>query len=176
MKESILIETVDALFVLTWLFLTFGTSIYVNEDRTTEIIRGRKSKNEVFQARPTEPVRPKLPEETYYILNTIDGLDIYYDSIEYEYIGSYFITAYCPHECGYVEYSDGTDNFPRGWTTASGTICHYSDSNFEHTTCAIDRRYFGFEEYIAVDFDGELKTYVTEDTGAFSGRWIDCFV
>ena len=176
MKELQVIETVDALFVFAWLFLTYGVSIYINEDRAMQIIRGHKAKTEVFQERPIEPVRPKLPEETYCILNAIEGLDIYYDSIEYEYIGSYFITAYCPHECGYVEYSDGTDNFPRGWTTASGTICHYSDSNFEPTTCAIDRRYFGFEEYIAVDFDGELKTYVTEDTGAFSGRWIDCFV
>lgn len=176
MKESQVIETVDALFVFAWLFLTYGVSIYVNEDRTMQIIRGHKAKTEVFQERPIEPVRPKLPEETYSIFYAIEDLDIYYDSIEYEYIGSYFITAYAPHECGYVEYSDGTDNFPRGWVTATDTICHYSDSNYEPTTCAIDPRYFGFGEYVAVDLDGELKVYVTEDTGAFSGRWIDCFV
>ena len=176
MKESTLIESVNALFVFASIFLTYGLSLYVTEEHSDRVIRDRDTKQEHFRPREPEPVRPKLPEETYEIKTAIDRLDIYYDYIEYEYIGTYFITAYSPQECGYVEYSDGTDNFPCGWVTASDTICHYSDSNWEPTTCAIDRRYFGFNEYLAVDLDGELKTYVTEDTGAFSGKWIDCFV
>lgn len=178
MKESTLIESVNALFVFAFLFLINGVSIYVNEEHKDRA-KDRDTKQERFQERKTpEPVidYKRNLEGARDLMWTIDRLDIYYDSIEYEYIGSYFITAYCPHECGYVEYSDGTDNFPRGWITASDTICHYSESNWEPTTCAIDRRYFGFNEYLAIDFDGTMKVYVTEDTGAFSGRWIDCFV
>lgn len=96
-----------------------------------------------------------------------------YNYIEYEYLGMYFVTAYCPEECGY-----NGSNFPKGWTTASDTICHYSDDWKTPTTCAIDRNYFGFGEYLMIGHPDskDKKIYVTEDTGAFRGRWIDCFV
>lgn len=96
-----------------------------------------------------------------------------YNYIEYEYLGMYFVTAYCPEECGF-----NGSNFPKGWTTASDTICHYSDDWKTPTTCAIDRNYFSFGEYLMIGHpDSEdKKIYVTEDTGAFRGRWIDCFV
>lgn len=179
MKESTLIETVDALFVVAWVFLTYGLTIFVTEEHSERITKGQ-GKRETFQVRETEPEPvidyKKNLQKSYELKSRIDGLDIYYDSIEYEYIGVCFVTAYCPAECGYVEYADGTDNFPNGWVTATDTICHYSESNWEPTTCAIDRNYFGFDEVIAIDFGDSMKTYVTEDTGAFRGMWVDCFV
>ena len=179
MKESTLIETVDALFVFATLFLVNGLSIYVSKEHSNRMTKPQH-KQERFQVREKEPepfidYKRNLKGASDF-KDKIDSLDVFIDSIEYEYIGTYFVTAYCPAECGYVEYSDGTDNFPKGWVTASDTICHYSESNWEPTTCAIDRNYFGFEEVIAIDFDGTMKTYVTEDTGAFRGKWIDCFV
>ena len=81
--------------------------------------------------------------------------------IETEYIGEYFVTAYCPEECG------------GSWSTSSGATCHYSDDPLEPTTCAIDRNYHGYGEYLMIDG----KIYVTEDTGpGVKGRWVDCFV
>lgn len=99
-----------------------------------------------------------------------------YQYIEFEYLGMYFVTAYAPEECGY-----NGENFPKGWTTASDTICHYSDDWKTPTTCAIDRNYHGFGEYLLIGDPYSMnptdkKIYVTEDTGAFRGRWIDCFV
>lgn len=79
-------------------------------------------------------------------------------------LGYYYITAYCPYECG------------GSWSTASGVTCHRAD--YEHrlsepTTCAIDRRLHSFgDEFYLPDFD---RTFVAEDTGAFSGRWLDLF-
>ena len=180
MKESTQIEIINALFVFAWLFLTNGLTLYVTEEHSDRIVRIPERKHEVFQVREKEPEPfidyKKNLEGSYKLKDKIDRLDIKYDYIDTEYVGVCFVTAYCPAECGYVEYEDGTDNFPRGWVTATDTICHYSESNWEPTTCAIDRNYFGFGEYLAIDFDGDLKTYVTEDTGAFRGMWVDCFV
>ena len=103
------------------------------------------------------------------------GFDITYKYKVYEYLGEFFITSYCPEECGY-----NGSNYPTGWRTASGTICHYSDKWDEPTTCAIDRNYFGFGEEILVGdpYDpNNRKIYVTEDTGpGVRGAWVDCFV
>ena len=94
-----------------------------------------------------------------------------------EYIGTYFITAYCPHECGYREYDDGTDNFPAGWRTASGEICHradWEDRLWEPTTCAVDRSIHGFGDMFYIEeFD---RVFVAEDTGpGVNGRHLDLF-
>lgn len=84
---------------------------------------------------------------------------------------TYYITAYCPWECGF-----NGNNFPAGWRTASGTICHeasWENRYLEPTTCAIDMSYnrFGDMFYIA-EFD---RVYIAEDNGAFRGKWIDLF-
>ena len=175
MKESTLIETVNALLVFATLFLINGLSIFINEEHSDLIIRTPKTKFEQFREReqPPEPYMDYKQnlEGAQKLLTKINKLDIQYDYIHTEYIGVCFITSYCPQECGYVEYSDGTDNFPNGWMTATDTICHYSDSNWQPTTCAIDPHYFGFGEVLMVDG----KTYVTEDTGAFRGMWVDVF-
>ena len=52
-----------------------------------------------------------------------------------ESLGSYFITSYCPYECG------------GSWQTASGATCHradYEDRLKDPTTCAIDRKIHSF--------------------------------
>lgn len=95
-----------------------------------------------------------------------------YKEMELTYLGRYYITAYCPSECGYNGY-----NFPSGWTTASDTICHRADWDHrytEPTTCAIDRSYHSFgDEFYLPDFD---RTFVAEDTGsAVRGHHLDLF-
>jgi len=95
-----------------------------------------------------------------------------YRRMELTSLGSYYITAYCPSECGY-----NGSNFPVGWMTASDTICHRADYNHrlsEPTTCAISRSIhsFGTEFYIP-EFD---RTFVAEDTGsAVKGKHLDLF-
>ena len=89
-----------------------------------------------------------------------------------ESLGSYFITAYCPSECGY-----NGNNYPTGWRTASGAICHRSDFDYRYsdpTTCAIDRKMHSFGDlfYIA-EFD---RVFVAEDTGsAVKNKHLDLF-
>jgi 3D (Asp-Asp-Asp) domain-containing protein len=100
-----------------------------------------------------------------------------YIIIHKESLGYYYITAYCPHECGYIEYSDGTDNFPAGWRTASGEICHRADYDHrltEPTTCAISRSHHSFGDMFYIEeFD---RVFVAEDTGpGVQGRHIDLF-
>ena len=119
----------------------------------------------------------RLPQfdEWYAMRSLMAQLPCEFNYIEYEYIGYYFVTAYAPEECGY-----NGSNFPKGWTTASDTICHYSDDWKTPTTCAIDRNYHGFGEYLLIgdpysSNPADKKIYVTEDTGAFRGKWIDVF-
>ena len=171
MNESTLIKSINVLLLFASACLFHGLLYYVTEEHRQEVKGSQGKKTEIQIPEPdTKEPNPNL-EGYYDILSAIESIDVYYTVIETEYVGVCYITAYCPQELGYVEYSDGTDNFPKGWATASGAICHYSESNFEPTTCAIDRRYFGFNEYLMVDG----KVYVTEDTGAFSGMWIDVF-
>lgn len=89
-----------------------------------------------------------------------------------EYIGTYFITAYCPSECGY-----NGENYPTGWTTASGEICHradWEDRLWSPTTCAIDRGIHSFGDMFYIEeFD---RVFVAEDTGpGVNGRHLDLF-
>lgn len=106
-----------------------------------------------------------------------DGEVTTYTIMHKDYIGTYFITAYCPHECGYREYDDGTDNFPAGWTTASGEICHradWEDRLWSPTTCAIDRSIHSFGDMFYIEeFD---RVFIAEDTGpGVNGRHLDLF-
>ena len=109
--------------------------------------------------------------------DSITELDIEYEytEIEYEYIGEYFITAYCPWECGY-----NGENFPKGWYTASGTICHradYENRLTEPTTVAVDPRIHHIGEdgdlFYIPEFD---RVFIAEDTGsAVKGYHLDLF-
>lgn len=79
--------------------------------------------------------------------------------------GRYFITAYCPAECG------------GSWATASGATCHRADDGDRlesPTTCAIDRKKHSFGTYFYIEeFD---RIFVAEDTGsAVKNNHLDLF-
>lgn len=169
MNESNLIKTVDFLLLLASACLFYGLLYYFTEEHV-QATKGITGKAEVVQI-PEPKDEPKNISNLFELRTEIDSLGIHYETLETEYVGVCFITAYCPQELGFIEYSDGTDNFPKGWLTASGEICHYSEDPFEPTTCAIDRNYFGFYELLMIDG----KVYRTEDTGAFRGLWVDVF-
>ena len=101
----------------------------------------------------------------------LDNISIPHTEIKLTSIGYHFITAYCPAECGY-----NGSNYPTGWRTASGTICHraaYENRYTEPTTCAIDRKIYSFStEFFIPAFD---RVFISEDTGAFGGYWLDLF-
>ena len=101
--------------------------------------------------------------------------EFYYETMEFEYIGTYFITAYSPEECGY-----NGSNYPAGWVTASDTICHQSSDWTVPNTCAIDRSYHRYGEYLLVgdpDDPDNRQVMITEDCGpGVKGHWIDVFV
>lgn len=117
----------------------------------------------------------RLPQfdEWYQMRSLLAQLPCEYQYFEYEYIGYYFVTAYCPEECGY-----NGSNYPKGWTTSTGTICHYSDTWSEATTCAIDPKVRKYGDYILVGNPDskDKKLYHAEDCGpGVQGKWIDCF-
>ena len=165
MNEDRLIKTVNFLLTIGTLSLLNGlTYIVITEhghyDKPTP-----KRRVEIF-SEPEEKITPIYNEALngyYELKNEYMKLEIEYQTIEYTYIGRYFVTAYSHEETGSL-------------MTASGELCHYHDEWYEPTTAAIDRRYHRFGEYLAIDFGDYRKVYVTEDTGAFSGLWIDCYV
>ena len=111
----------------------------------------------------------------YYEMESIKwSMPMSYEYIETEYIGRYFITAYSPEECGYRG-----NNYPTGWKTSTDTICHYSDTWYEPTTCAIDPSVRKYGDYIMVGSpdSSNKKIYHCEDCGpGVKGNWVDCFV
>ena len=105
--------------------------------------------------------------------STLYNVPCEYQYLEYEYLGMYFCTAYCPEECGY-----NGNNFPNGWTTSTGTICHYSDTWSEPTTCAIDPKVRKYGDLLLVGNpdSSDKKLYIAQDCGpGVQGKWIDCF-
>lgn len=90
---------------------------------------------------------------------------ITYEEMQLTYLGTYYITAYCPDECG------------GSWSTASGETCHradWEDRYSEPTTCAISRSIHSFGEVFYIEeFD---RTFVAEDTGPrVQGKHLDLF-
>lgn len=175
MNEKNLIKTVNSLLCFATAFLFIGLLAFVYDKHLTY------SKDMPCKA---ENVVSYIPEEAkrviyynaalegyYELLNEIVGLETYYCTVEGDFLGYFFITAYCPYECGYREYEDGTDNFPCGWTTATDTICYRADEEHrltEPTTCAADPRYFR----VAAE-DGDLfylpdfsRVFQAQDTGS----------
>lgn len=122
------------------------------------------------------PTPTMTPQQIFYeeLKEAAETVGFTYIDIEYEYIGTYYITAYCPSECGY-----NGSNFPTGWMTASDTICHradYEDRLYEPTTCAVDPKLHsisGNEYFYIAEFD---RVFVAEDTGsAVKGKHLDLF-
>ena len=117
--------------------------------------------------------RPKKILQTHNLfLEYMSDSEVTITIMQLESLGWYFITAYCPSECGY-----NGSNYPTGWTTASGEICHRAD--WEHrysepTTCAISRSVHSFGEYFYIEeFD---RVFISEDTGpGVQGKHLDLF-
>ena len=167
MNEQNVIKAVNLLLIFGTICLFYGLLYYVTDEHRIFCKNEIASKTEIEQEPEEEKITPIYNESLngyYELKNAYLGLEIRYQTIEYYYLGRYFVTAYSHEETGSV-------------MTASGAICHYSDSNFEPTTAAIDRRYHRFGDYIAVDFGDYRKVYVCEDTGsAVLGLHIDCYV
>ena len=176
MTEKQLIKTINSLLIFASFCTLYGVMDFVRKPHTAEI-RAHEGKN-VIEAPEVIPegkqAHAVLTAEAE-LRNEWQNVKVTYKTLELDYIGRYFITSYCPEECGY-----NGNNYPAGWRTSSGTICHYSETWSEPTTCAIDRSYgHGYGELIQVGDadDVNKKIYVTEDTGpGVQGAWIDCFV
>lgn len=122
---------------------------------------------DVFERRPK-----KILQTHNLFLEYMSDSEVTITIMQLESLGWYFITAYCPSECGW-----NGDNYPVGWTTASGEICHRAD--WEHrysepTTCAISRSVHSFGEYFYIEeFD---RVFISEDTGSgVQGKHLDLF-
>ena len=125
--------------------------------------------NKILTPTPT-PTPTLTPQQIFYgtLSDVIENEEITVTMIEYEYIGRYFVTAYCPAECG------------GSWQTASGITCHrsdYKDRLYKPTTCAVDPRLhkIGSEGdlFYIKEFD---RVFKAEDTGgAVKGKWLDLF-
>lgn len=117
--------------------------------------------------------RPKKILQTHNLfIEYMSDSEVTITIMQLESLGWYYITAYCPSECGWNGF-----NYPTGWTTASGEICHRAD--WEHrysepTTCAISRSVHSFGEYFYIEeFD---RVFISEDTGpGVQGKHLDLF-
>lgn len=161
------------------------TLLQRNEDKEREIahnIEVSKYKTEIAMLKMTpSPTPTPVPQVTtnkqvlyhnrVFVPYYLGGVELSYVDREYEYIGDYFITAYCPEECGYRVYSDGSDNFPNGWITSTGTIAHREEEWWNPSTCGINTALLNYGDHFLIDG----KIYVAEDTGYVTGRLIDLF-
>ena len=165
------IETINALFVAAFIFMFSGfltiPDMIAEHREDAEVDKDghgkwESSTGETIECRDmTEFDKKTLP--ALEIIQKAEDLPIIYTTIEYDYIGIFYITAYSDMETYCRE-------------TASGEEVHYSDSNFEPTTCAIDRSIFPFYTLIAVGDGDDRKVYITEDTGsAVIGRHVDVY-
>lgn len=132
-------------------------------------------KDKVFNPKNELPVLPveqeiKIPKcERLRPFNNfllrMRGISFTVTIINKESLGWYFITSYCPAECG------------GSWQTASGETCHradWEDRLYEPTTCAIDRNLHSFGDLFYIEeFD---RVFIAEDTGsAVIGQHLDLF-
>ena len=165
MAKARMIKTVNSLLLFASILIINGSTqlvlVHIEQAEEPEIIEVTESpreKEEAPETRPEKYINPAIGEALQ-LRNSYNGIEVTYTVILTEYLGHYFITAY-------------SDEETNSRATASGIEVHYSEDNFEPTTCAIDRNYHRFGELFMID--GHV--YIAEDTGAFRGLWIDCFV
>ena len=180
-----LFEVCTLLIATALLFTLFGTISYITKD----LCNTEKVELEIVipTLTPTPmptPTPVSEPEE----LVVPESLEVYQEF--YRQLGqvtltdkrivlknSYkvFFTAYCAEECGYRVYADGSNNYPAGHITSTGTICHRSTEfmRYEPSTCGVDPKYFSYGTMFYVP--SEDRVYIAEDTGYISGAWIDTY-
>ena len=162
MTEEKLIKTVNRLLYTATTAIIAGTSLIIVRPRPEEPPQEVITEEEVREIKAEKKRREANPAiiEEMELRNGWQGIAISYITVETEYIGRYFVTAYSDEET----YSRAT---------ASGVEVHYSENDYEPTTCAIDRNFHRFGDLLMVDG----KVYIAEDTGSgVKGLWIDCFV
>lgn len=163
-----LIKTVNFLFLIASHSLAIGLTMFIPSEPKEETVEIKETEEFIEPETETEIKSPKRqPNKALLgeleLRNIWQSVDISYITIETEYLGIYFLTAY-------------SDEETNSRATASGIEVHYSDSNYEPTTCAVDPRLH------RIGHEGDLfmisnKVYVAEDTGsAVLGNHIDCFV
>lgn len=177
MNEDRMIKTVNVLLLSASILLYYGLTYYVTDRVFPEETEPSYSKQQFtpkdFGTAPTEAwwtedTRIEMSEaEEKWIAPVVT-----YKEMELTSLGTYYITAYCPSECGYNGH-----NYPTGWMTASDTICHRASHEYrltEPTTCAISRSVHSFgDEFYIPEFD---RTFVAEDTGpGVKGKHLDLF-
>ncbi|MCR4556367.1 MAG: hypothetical protein K5779_00900 [Saccharofermentans sp.] len=165
MNEQRMIKTVNSLLLFASILIINGTTqiafIHIEKTEEPEIIEvpeSAKEEVEVPEVKVKKYINPMIAEALK-LRNGYNGLEITYTVILTDYLGHYFITAYSDEETNSRE-------------TASGVEVHYSEDPFEPSTCAIDLNYGRFNDLYMID----NRVYIAEDTGAFRGLWIDCFV
>ena len=168
MNEERVVKTVNSLLLFASVFLVYGLTYMITEQMEPDSHKGIYSKVEVPKE---EPVAKTERQSRFPVLMNsradFEKVIIPGTEMETEYLGYYFITSYCPEECGW------------SWSTSSGATCHYEDEWYKPTTCAIDRSIHGYNELILIGEpdDPDRKVYITEDCGpGVQGYWIDCFV
>lgn len=162
MKKATWVEAIASALIVALIFITAKDARLIKNKTASQYLE------------KTEPI---VVEELERIeIKSVDGTfkpyKLTYLEMELVYLGKYFITAYCPSECGY-----NGSNYPVGWMTASDTICHRADYEYrlsEPTTCAVSRSMHSFgEEFYIPAFD---RTFVAEDTGpGVQGHHLDLF-
>ena len=127
-------------------------------------------------ATPTATPTPQPNKHIEYYKKNIkaelDSVTVKAIYLKLEYKDVYYITAYCPEECGYRVYDDGSDNYPKGWITATGTICHREQEWYKPSTCGINTKVDSYGDLFYIDG----RVYIAEDTGLITGNWIDIFL
>lgn len=177
MNEEKLIKTVNALlFIAAAAIITGITHIEPRQkEEAPEVITEETEVQELpgseGKTREKKEPNPAILKESE-LRNIWQNVGASYKTMETSYIGQHYITAYCPEECGYRVYEDGTDNFPKGWITSTGTTCHREAEWYEPSTCGIATDFHRYGELFLIDG----KVYVAEDTGLISGPWIDLFM
>ena len=159
MNEEKMTRAVNYLLLAASVFLFYGLTEYVASEHL-QPDKTAKDRVEVFKTEVPKREPDQKLIGAYNLRNAYDSVSIHYTTVETEYLGVYFITAYCAEECGW------------NYGTSSGAICHYEDDPYEPSTAAIDRRIHQYGDLFMIDG----KVYIAEDTGAFSGLWIDCYV
>lgn len=165
MTEQRMIKTINALLLFASILVINGSTqlaiIHIDSSEEVELISIQESHVEKRE-------EPELKVEKYInraieaalqLRNSYNDVDVTVRYISTEYLGHYFITAY-------------SDEETNSRATASGVEVHYSEDPFEPSSCAIDLNYGRFGDLYMID----NRVYVAEDTGAFRGLWIDCFV